>query len=209
VQHGNHTSDYTTVTRDKSNRVHKALPVEAGSQDALTAVARKLHPFLAVALGSTQLPLLESGFMVTSPGADAQQFHRDVAPAVVSCSSLTASLQISLVDTEVNQGPLEIVPGSHVFDAAVSDRSILDNPSTNKLPVAVPAGTVAMYALHLIHRGSANTHPSADRPFFFFTLMGAGLAPPGLAYTIESSDIGRWQMREGLLQSTAAGDVQR
>ena len=112
------------------------------------------------------------------------------APALVSCSSLTASIQISLVNTEANQGPLEIVPGSHAFDAAVSDRSVLEDPKTVKLQVAVPAGTVAICtplahrmgpfgsrhccnsptllrryadALHLIHRGSANTH-TADRP---------------------------------------------
>jgi len=60
-----------------------------------------------------------------------------------------------------------------------------------------------MYALHLVHRGSANTHTS-DRPFFFFTLMGAGLAPPGLAYTIEPDDIGRWQMRDGRLEAASA-----
>eukprot|EP00966_Prymnesium_polylepis_P150062 3466595-Prymnesium_polylepis.1 len=64
--------------------------------------------------------------MVTAPGAAAQHFHRDVAPAVVSCSSLTASLQISLVDTAATQGPLELIPGSHAFDAAVSDRTLLD-----------------------------------------------------------------------------------
>ena len=138
--------------------------------------------------------------MVTSPGAACQQFHRDVAPAVVSCSSVTASLQVSLVDTAPDQGPLEIVPGSHTFDASVSDRAILDDPTTNKLPVAVPAGTVAMYALHLIHRGTANTH-TADRPFFFFTLMGAGICPPGLAYTIETEDIGRWQVQEGRVEA--------
>ena len=34
---------------------------------------------------------------------------------------------------------------------------------------------------------------------FFFTLTGEGLAPPGLAYTIEPDDIGRWQMRGGKL----------
>ena len=45
-----------------------------------------------------------------------------------------------------------------------------------QLPVAVPAGTVTVYMLHLMHRGTANTH-SKERPFFFFTLMGRGIAP--------------------------------
>ncbi|KAL1529172.1 hypothetical protein AB1Y20_000131 [Prymnesium parvum] len=200
AQFGNHTQDYTAVTRDKTYRTHKALPVSSAA-DALQSIAQKLQPFLTRALGAKKLPVLESGFMVTAPGASAQQFHRDVAPAVVSCSSQTASLQISLVDTAANQGPLEIIPSSHTFDASVSDRSVVESSNSNKLPVAVPAGTVAMYALHLIHRGSANTH-TEDRPFFFFTIMGSGLAPPGLAYTIEPDDIGRWQMCGGQLERT-------
>ena len=36
--------------------------------------------------------------------------------------------------------------------------------------------------------------------FFFFTLMGDGLPPPGLAYTMEPDDIGRWRMTNGKLR---------
>ena len=135
---------------------------------------------------------------MTSPGAEGQQFHRDVAPALVSCSSLTASIQISLVDTDATQGALEVIPGSHAFDPSVSDRARADDPSVAKVPVAVPQGTVTVYALHTMHRGSSNTH-TAKRPFFFFTLKGTGLAPPGLAYTIEAEDIGAWSIVDGTL----------
>ena len=107
--------------------------------------------------------------------------------------------QVSLVDTVAEQGSLEVIPGSHAYDPSVSDRQMIDG-ALPKLPVAVPAGTVTIYALHLVHRGRANTH-SADRPFFFFTLMGPGRAPPGLAYTIEPDDIGRWQMHGGRLEA--------
>ena len=46
AQSGTHTRDYTTVTRDKTHRVHKALPVSS-SAAALDMVARKLKPFLS------------------------------------------------------------------------------------------------------------------------------------------------------------------
>lgn len=199
AQHGEHTRDYTQVTRDKTNRVHKALPVSE-AEEALVEVARKLGPFLCEVLGADQVALLESGFMVTSPGAATQQFHRDVAPDVVSRSSLTASIQISLVDTAANQGCLEVVPGSQEYDAAFTDEQRL--AALPKVRVAVPAGTVTVYALHTMHRGTANTHASADRPFFFFTLMGEGLAPPGLAYTVQPDDIGVWAVGEGRLLHT-------
>ena len=75
-----------------------------------------------------------------------------------------------------------------------------------QLPVAVPAGTVTVYMLHLMHRGTANTH-SKERPFFFFTLMGRGIAPPGLAYTMELGDIGRWQLRDGQVVEGPAGSA--
>ena len=100
------------------------------------------------------------------------------------------------------QGSLEVVPGSHTYDPSISDKKVMEG-TLPKLPVAVPAGTVTIYALHLIHRGRANTH-TADRPFFFFTLMGPGLAPPGLAYTIEPDDIGRWRMLDGRLEAEQA-----
>lgn len=122
AQHGEHTRDYTQVTRDKTNRVHKALPVSE-AEEALVEVARKLGPFLCEVLGADQVALLESGFMVTSPGAATQQFHRDVAPDVVSRSSLTASIQISLVDTAANQGCLEVVPGSQECASAAPQAS--------------------------------------------------------------------------------------
>ena len=46
---------------------------------------------------------------------------------------------------------------------------------------------------------SATALPVTDRPFFFFTLKGRGLAPPGLAYTIETDDIGAWSIVDGTL----------
>ena len=52
AQHGNHTLDYTMVTRDKTCRVHKSLPVEDGSGDAISSIAAKLQPFLSHALGA-------------------------------------------------------------------------------------------------------------------------------------------------------------
>ena len=196
AQHGNHTKDYTPVTRDNSHRSHKALPVGEAKQ-ALEAIAQRLQPFLDVALGVEAPALLESGFMVTAPGASAQNFHRDVPPAVVARSSMTVSIQVSLVDTDATQGSLEVIPGSQTFDPAVSDRTRAE--TLPKVRVAVPKGSVVVYALHTMHRGSSNTH-TADRPFFFFTLTGNGLAPPGLAYTIEPKDVGQWEMAGGKLR---------
>jgi len=134
-----------------------------------------------------------------------------------------------------------VSPGSHRFDPAAPettsfDRRVAAGGSATaggaaaavggpRLRLALPAGSVAVYALHLLHRGSANTAP-ADRPFYFFTLKGPGCAgestpplpkprravvdshaahpspgvsvrryaPPGLAYTIEPSDIARWSL---------------
>lgn len=188
-------TDYTAVTRNSRHRVHKALPVGAAAA-AIKALAASLAPMLHSALGGGgELSLLESGFMVTSPGAEGQQMHRDVAPAVCSRSSVTVSIQVSLVDTAAEQGALEVIPGSHVYDASVSEQDRMSGKSgLTPLRVAVPQGTVTVYALHTMHRGTANTH-TEKRPFFFFTLMGDGHAPPGLAYTIDMEDIGQWRLR--------------
>jgi hypothetical protein len=63
-----------------------------------------------------------------------------------------------------------------------------------------------VYALHTMHRGGANTHVR-DRPFYFFTLAGNGLAPPGLAYTIEAADIGQWALAQGGLQRRSRVEI--
>ena len=119
-----------------------------------------------------------------------------VSLQVVSRSSLSVSCQVSLEDTAATQGALEVVPGTQAYDSRVSDRERLADPKYAQLSVAVPAGTVAVYMLHLMHRGGANTH-SKERPFYFFTLMGRGIAPPGLAYTMQLDDIGRFGLRDG------------
>ena len=119
-----------------------------------------------------------------------------VSLQVVSRSSLSVSCQVSLEDTAATQGALEVVPGTQAYDSRVSDRERLTDPKYAQLSVAVPAGTVAVYMLHLMHRGGANTH-SKERPFYFFTLMGRGIAPPGLAYTMQLDDIGRFGLRDG------------
>ena len=193
AQEGNHTVDYTPVTRDSGHRCHKALPV-GEAREALEQIAARLQPFLESVLGTASPALLESGFMITAPGADAQNFHRDVAPAVVSRSSMTVSIQVSLVDTAAEQGSLEVIPGSQYFDASISDRT--RQQTMPAVRVAVPRGTVTVYALHTMHRGSSNSH-TADRPFYFFTLTGVGLVPPGLAYTIQPEDVGQWEMVGG------------
>jgi ectoine hydroxylase-related dioxygenase (phytanoyl-CoA dioxygenase family) len=184
------------VTRDSSlgARTHKALPV-AAARPALDSIAARLGSFLTAALGepNRSLPLLESGFMVTRPGARAQAFHRDVAPGVVSASSLSASVQVALVDTASDQGVLQVKPRSHRFDPPAPFVDGADAGSEPPVTLALPEGSVAVYALHLVHRGSANT-AAADRPFYFFTLKGPGFAPPGLAYTIQPADIAQWRL---------------
>ena len=120
AQHGNYTSDYTQVTRDKTHRCHKALPV-GQAQAALNEIARALQLFFERALGTPRQALLESGFMVTAPGASAQNFHRDVAPAFVSCSSMTVSVQVRTAHTPPLLDGARQRHCSHVADACPPD----------------------------------------------------------------------------------------
>jgi len=68
-----------------------AGPAAATRVDANSLAA---GPAAANRRDANSLALLESGFMVTRPGAKAQGFHRDVAPGVVSCSSMAVSIQV-------------------------------------------------------------------------------------------------------------------
>ena len=203
AQAGNHTADYTAVTRDHRRRTHKALPVSA-ARAALDAIASQLSPFLERALGSPHPSLIESGFMVVAPGAPDQTVHRDVAPNILSLSSMAVSVQVSLAHTHASQGALEVLPGSQTFASDVSDR--MRQRAMPHVRVAVPRGSVTVYAMHTMHRGTANTHTD-ERPFYFCALMGEGTAPPGLAYTIQPADVGRWHLAEGSVQERGSGDL--
>ena len=62
---------------------------------------------------------------------------------------MTVSIQVSLVDTDATQGSLEVIPGSQTFDPAVSDRTRAE--TLPKVRVAVPKGSVVVYALHTMY----------------------------------------------------------
>ena len=108
---------------------------------------------------------------------------------------MTVSIQVSLVDTAATQGCLEVIPGSQTYDPSVSDRTRAETLPRCASPCQRARWSCTPYTMH---RGSSNTHTD-DRPFFFFTLTGDGLAPPGLAYTIEPGDVAQWALAGGKL----------
>ena len=88
---------------------------------------------------------------------------------------------MSLVETAATQGALEVIPGSHSFDPAVSDRT--RQQELPHVPVAVPSGSVTVYALHTMHRGGANTlyfgRVGVPDPFIAFAAHGKKYAVVG------------------------------
>ncbi|KAJ1453663.1 hypothetical protein M885DRAFT_618858 [Pelagophyceae sp. CCMP2097] len=217
--------DFTAETRAYDHRVHRALSLGRpgdGVTEALDDVTRRLWPLFAAVLQAgpeEKLPLIGAGFMVVSPGADAQELHKDVhghdRHACDACpapgDARAISVQIQLTDTTAAQdmGSFEILPGSHRPDAAsglpddineaVAACAELDGaaPAADYVrTVAVPPGTVTIYsrpsASRAWHRGGAN-RSDKTRTFVFLTLMEPDSpAPPGLIHTMMREDVGRW-----------------
>ena len=141
--------DRTAHIRAPANRTLRALSV-THSAAVLAALASKLDGFLGEALQSRSHLVLEIGLMGAMPGASDQGWHRDDG----ILDSRVASIQIALVDTDEEQGALEVQPGSHSHtgkpDAAAG------------VAIGVPAGSVTVYSPNVVHRGRANTR--GERP---------------------------------------------
>lgn len=185
AEQGQGSPDRSLAIRNARFRALRALDV-ANSSTELGAVAARLAPFLDAALGPHQ-EVLEYNVMVTAPGAADQTFHSDVA----NFDSRLASIQLSLVDTEPEQGALEVAPATH--------RSQLDSDKT--VTMAVPAGSITIYSPSLRHRGRAN-RLRKERRFIGMTLLGTGgVVPAGIPYTMYQHDFGRWSFAHGSLRS--------
>ena len=168
---------------------------------AIAEMGATLAAFIEAAFVEEQL-LLESGFMVTAPGAAEQEFHSDVS----NFDPRLASVQVSLVDTAASQGALEVRPASHHNAQRVYTADGIHTSSSVYPPVvvAVPAGTVTFYSPSLVHRGRANTH-RLERRFVGLTLMGTGgIVPSGIPYAVNAQDLGRWWLNGGVLRDSFA-----
>lgn len=180
--------DRSASIRSPLHREMKGMAV-VRSSSVISSMGKQLAPFLRAALGSSRQLLLESNYMATLPGADAQEWHADC----FSYDDRLAAVQIALVDTAVDQGALEVRPGSHLSaDAEEKEEAVA---------VAVPAGTVTLYSPSIVHRGRANLHPSAPRLSLTFTILGAGgLLPTGIPYAGQPEDEWRWSLVNGELR---------
>eukprot|EP00933_Yihiella_yeosuensis_P029016 TRINITY_DN22755_c0_g1_i1.p1 TRINITY_DN22755_c0_g1~~TRINITY_DN22755_c0_g1_i1.p1 ORF type:complete len:652 (-),score=115.86 TRINITY_DN22755_c0_g1_i1:99-1934(-) len=181
------TTDRSGSIRSPQNRELKGISVALSSK-VIMPMARKLAVFLERALHHKKQMLLESNVMITSPGAKDQDWHSDVP----GYDDRLAAVQIALVDTAVNQGALEVAPGSHLTP---------DVPANKRptIPVEVPAGSVIFYSPKLLHRGRANT-TTKDRVTLTFNLLGcSGLLPAGVPYTMQPEDSWKWCLSEGSL----------
>ena len=223
-------SDLTDETKSPKQRVHKALPL-TGDVRYLTSISKllcRLYPLLASILQCNEggsLPLIGSGFMQTSPGASAQDLHKDVhhwdrhqsfssMPQSWDCKQngypRCISIQIQLTDTTSGgeMGSLQVLPGSHRPDTGISSSDIahaMKDPTLENgvIPVNVAPGTVTIYSSRLWHGGGAN-RSKTDRKFCFFTVTEDDIesAPPGLIHTMQLNDIGKWYIggQDGLIK---------
>ena len=209
------------TTRQPHRRRHQALPMRHNASGAAVhALMETLGDTLRQALGSADqsgVRVVECGFLTSEPGAQAQAFHADTAPARLhACEARTLKVQLALVDVTADMGPLEVVPGSHEDDFSFSSKkeglaeevvaalgqdessssSGVDASAVEKkeeepilaLPILVRAGDATIYWSSLHHRGGANT-ANSKRPTFHIAAIGEGGAPTGMPYTVLVDDL--------------------
>lgn len=210
---------YNSDMNDVKKRKMTALPVKLAAE-LLSAMASSLSPFLVEALRHPRQLLLENTYVVASPGAQQEEWHS----AVAAYDERLASVHIALDDFDSSQGALQLLPGTHLLHgeeaaAAVAAANHIGGGGTGGksaegrsqsgvggVTVAVPAGTVTLYSPHVQHRGSANTHSTAEPLSLVLTLVGDnGLLPPSLRHMLRPEDSWRWWLHEGGLHEREGG----
>ena len=188
--------DVSLNIREPAHRTLRSVGVEA-RPEALQAIARQLSPFLDAALEDSRQVVLEHSAYRIQPGAKNQQWHLDDDEP----HSRTASLQISLCDTTVDQGIFQVRPATHKTSNLETYLmwAFPTPPLPSKISVAVPAGSLLCYSPCLTHRGGANT-AAEERLIWAMTLMGSdSVMPSGIPFAIQPEDKGQWWLEEGRL----------
>ena len=204
----------TNTTFAPHRRRHLAVSLQAPAVlAALRAVGQVLHPLVCAALlgtspgecGDVALRLVESGMLISTPGAVAQPIHSDTNGAHWPAEARALKCQVGAMEVTAPMGPLEIFPGTFAHSAnanaafmAVSLAAGAQRPST-VIPVALPLpkGSVLLYDTTLWHRGGANRAHKAKRRRmqYYVTLLGErGEPPAGLPFTIEPEEVARFRL---------------
>jgi len=128
--------------------------------------------------------------LVSLPQSKDQFFHQDNRR-----QGLT--VLIPLVDVTLNNGPTQLVPGSHNLTAGVGEQVTSMDCSLmacmmkvqGSLRACLPAGSAIIYDSRTLHRGLANMDPSQSRPVLVFRYDYKDTPPPG--HTVTSTNIFR------------------
>jgi ectoine hydroxylase-related dioxygenase (phytanoyl-CoA dioxygenase family) len=164
------------------------------------------------------LRLVESGVIVSLPGAVAQRPHADTdgsgREAGAPAEAPALKVQLAAHEVTATMGPIELVLGSHRV-AAADEGDVQgaaagggDGEEPGLLQVPIPRGAALLYDTRLRHRGGAN-RSKRRRPVFYVTLLGpSGHPPGGLPYTIEPAEAGCAVLRpDGLDTVLCDGEV--
>lgn len=133
---------------------HHILTMDSSFIDLLLHL--KDLPILSSALGAKYV-LNSFGAFVNAPeicGHRSMEFHRDIRTNEANFSQQMIVLIVPLTDVTLDNGPTEVIPGSH------REFGLPDPGQRTGLPVALKAGDLLAMDGGLIHRASENTSNS-------------------------------------------------
>ena len=134
--------------------------------ELMESAMEKIRPVLAAYQRASGLPtdkrpkLIQSGVLVSRPGATLQALHADGMEGLFS-------VFIPLVDVPANTDGTEFWRGSHIRDARgappIQTRESFIRP-------ALAMGSILMYSFRTIQRGLANPVGGRERPMIYMTV---------------------------------------
>jgi phytanoyl-CoA hydroxylase len=152
----------------------------------LCSLARLPVAVLTSVIGPN-VKLMQSMLFIKSSSKPGQAWHQDEAHIPTRDRSLTA-VWIALDDATVDNGCLWVIPGSHRRGVLYAERPQEDPrfdctreaygfPSTDAMPVELPAGAALMFNGYLLHRSLPNTSGGTRRALVNHYMSAESLLP--------------------------------
>lgn len=126
-------------------------------------------------------------------GSDYQEIHRDCAPLFPETGIETPPYQLALnfplVDVTAENGPLEIIRGTHLMSRA-EGMKLLESGKASIEPVALQLGDVMIRDVRTLHRGTPN-RTTVPRPMVVIGYSRSWLHRPEVSIQIPREEYER------------------
>jgi ectoine hydroxylase-related dioxygenase (phytanoyl-CoA dioxygenase family) len=165
------------INNSSNRRFEVAMPLTARVKSIVRDAWVRYRDVWTSYIGCTDPRVVECSAMITFPGAQDQEWHRDNSYDPAEARLL--SIGIALQDITSAMGPLEVVKGTHTTTKDVSD----DMEERFGEKMTCSRDDIVAWVSSVHHRGSGNSS-NEPRVVMLFTVASDGPLPDGSTYAL-------------------------